>query len=92
MNILLKEILCKVTCIQDEITKLQKEVEYIKRELVLTKRNMEIVSDHTIKFDNHIEFIENKFNWYKSTLDCIHGLVTFKFLGNRDDSKYKLIE
>jgi phosphate uptake regulator len=81
MSVLLKEILDEVKCMHKEIIKLQNDVECIKTELGFAKRHMEIVSDHTIKFDSHIDFIENKFNWYKSTLDCLHDIVTLKFIG-----------
>ena len=86
MTPLLKEILSEIKCMHKDITELQKQVGYIKEEMNIAKKNLEVVSDHSVKFDSHIDFIENKFNWYKGTLDFIQSIVTLKFLGGVENN------
>lgn len=52
----------------------------LRAEMSVVKQNMLIISDHTIKFDDHINFVEQKFDWYKNTLDYLRYVVSFKFL------------
>lgn len=89
MSVLLKEILSEVKCMHKDITQLQKDVEIIKKELTIAKTQLGVVTDHTIKFDSHIDFVEQKFSWYKNTLDCLKNIVSFKFLGAPEN---KLLE
>jgi hypothetical protein len=80
MNTLLKEISSDLKLLHTEIVQIKHDIASIKFDMNIAKRNLEIVSDHTIKFDSHIDFIENKFNWYKGTLDFIQNIISLKFL------------
>lgn len=86
-----KEILKELKCIHQDMTDIQKNIVQIQSDISTLKNQFALVTDHTIKFDRHIDFVETKFNWYKTTLDYLNYIVKFKFLKGTNQTAYPRI-